>query len=390
MATATDLRVSLLDAARAIAPEVRAVRDEIENERQMPLPLVQAMQEAGFFRLLVPREIGGFAEHPLTAFLVIEEIARADGSAGWNLMIGVEEGMFSSFLPQETAREIWSLNPNAILGGSATPNGRAVAVEGGYRVTGQWPFASGCQHCTWLAGNSILLTGDTPIREEDGSARVRWLLFPAEQAEIIDTWNVAGMRGTGSHDIAVSDLFVPEGRVFAPYGGTPWPAGGLYEFPYRSIVGITLASVATGIARAAIDALVDLAAGKTPVGSRVLLRERAAVQADVARAEAMLRSARCFLFEAVEEAWEAAQRGPLSLEQRALVRLAAINAVSSATHAVDLMYNAGGATSIYATNPLERCFRDIHVATQHAEVAPIQYEAAGRVFLGLGAQSPLV
>ncbi len=379
----------LIRAARALAPQIVARRDEIERGRRVPLSLIEAMKAAGLFRILLPRALGGIDGHPLTAIRVIEEVSRADGAAGWNLMIGMEQAMFAGFVREDVARAIWGPNPDAITAGSGQPRGRALAVAGGYRVSGQWPFNSGCHHASWLWGNCRLYDDEvTPRSRTDGAAIFRFVLFPADQVEIIETWHTGGLRGTGSDDFAVRDLFVPEEHTFtrltADPADRPWPDDPLFCFPYMSIAAVTVCAVPLGIARAAIDALLALAQAKTPTGQTSLLRERAAVQADVARAEALLRAADAFLRETVEQTWACALGGaPATLEQRALLRLAATHAGITAAQVVDLMYNAGGATSIYETSPLERCFRDVHTATAHAQIWPANFETVGQFLLGL-------
>lgn len=374
----------LLAAARALGPSITAARDQIEAERNLPLPLVEAMKQAGLFRILLPREFGGSDGNPLTAMRVIEEISRVDGAAGWNLMIAMEQAMFAGILAPETARAIWGPDPDAITAGSAAAAGRALAVAGGYRVSGQWPFNSGCNHARWLWGVCRVYDGDTARLQPNGNPLVRSMLMPVEQCQILDTWDTAGLRGTGSHDFTVSDVFVPEERSFFHAADRQWPADPLFKIPYVSIAAITVTSVPLGIARAAIDALIELAATKTPRHPAVPLRERAVVQADIGRAEALLRSARAFLFETVAAAWQSALAGAATtFEQRLMMRLAATHMAITAAQVVDLMYNAGGATSIYTRSPLERCFRDVHVATQHAQVMAVNFETAGQVFLGM-------
>ncbi len=376
---------ALVDAARALAPRIRALREEIECERRLPAEIVAGMHAARLFHMLVPREIGGLEVDPATACRAIEEVARADGSAGWNLMIGVEQGIFAAYLPRQAALAVWGDNANAVTAGGGAPLGRATAVPGGYRVQGRWRFASGCGHCTWLGANALLFDGEQQRRDADGAAITRWMLFPVERAQILDTWYTAGMRGTGSHDFVVDDLFVPEELSFNTSLDRPWPGTPLYTIPYISIVAITMAAVALGIARSAIGALVQLASTKTPTGAQQLLCERPAVQAAVAQAEALLRSSRALLYDTIDEVWRALPPadGFISVEQRAALRLVSVNAAVSCARAVDLMYEAGGASSIYESNPLARCFRDVHTLTQHYQITPPHYETLGRIMLGM-------
>jgi alkylation response protein AidB-like acyl-CoA dehydrogenase len=377
----------LIERARALAPLIHASRDEIEQERQLPRSLVEAMTEAGLFRMWVPRSLGGAEADVVTHLRTIEEVARADGAAGWNVAIGNNTGILAAYMPDmDTAREIFG-DPRTILAGSTNPRGQAVAVpvEGGYRLSGRWGVASGCQHASWLVGVCVVMEGDAPRAGANGAPQPHAMLFPRTDASIIDTWHVGGLRGTGSHDIEVRDLFVPAARAFPlDLSGKPRETGTLYQIPLTALGALPLAAVATGIARAAIDALTELATAKTPYGTQKLLRERSMAQISVARAEGLLGAARAFLFETAAETWATvATRGELPRRQQAMLRLAGTHAVSSATQAVDLMYGAGGGSAIYTSSPLERCFRDIHTLTQHAMIAQTMEEPIGRVLLGM-------
>src|SRR5207237_2491785 len=236
-------------------------------------------------------------------------------------------------------------------GGACAPLGRATVVAAGDRVPGRWRFASGCEHCAWLMGGSVVLDGGQPRLLPSGMPDNRLMLFPAAQVRIIDTWDVAGLRGTGSHDIAVEDRFVPAARSLSLIADRPRERGPLYAFPVFGLLALGIAGVALGIARRAIDELARVAAGKTPTGSRRVLAERSVVQAQVAEAEAGLGSARAFVFETVESAWQAAKaEGVLDVRRRALLRLSATHATLAAARTVDLMYHAGGGTAVYASS----------------------------------------
>jgi alkylation response protein AidB-like acyl-CoA dehydrogenase len=381
----------VVDAATALAPGIRAAADRIERDRRIPAELVRALADAGIFRLCVPRALGGVEADPATMIRAIETLARADGSAGWSAMIGATSGVASAYLPEAAAREIYGSSRDVISGGAFAPHGTAVPSENGYRVTGRWPFASGCEHCTWLMGGSVIQDRGRPRLLPSGMPDSRLMLFPASAARVVDTWTVAGLRGTGSHDIAVEDLFVPASHTFSLVADRPRERGPLYAFPVFGLLALGIAAVALGVARAAIDELSQLARGKRPTGSHRLLAERPTVQAQVAEAEAVLGAARAFVFETVGAAWERAQAvGAIDLTERARLRLAATQATLAAVRATDLMYTAGGGTAVYATSPLQRHFRDVHVVTQHIMVAPATLELAGRILLGVEADTSML
>ena len=372
-----------LESVRQLAPKIRAQADAIESGRRLPLPLVRELAGAGAFRLCVARGLGGLEADATMLVEVFEEVSRADGSAGWVVMIGATSGCVSAYLPEEAARAICA-KPESIAGGVFAPMGKAIADDGHYVVSGRWPFASGCQHCDWLMGGCVVLEGGKPRLLSSGAPDARMMLFPAAEAEILDTWNVSGLRGTGSHDMSVQSLRVPRERSVSLIVDRPRQPGTLYAFPVFGLLALGIAGVALGIARRAIDELVDLAGGKTPTGSRKRLADRAVIQMQTAQAEANLRSARAFLFDSIGCTWEIAkQSGAIPTERRAELRLAATHATESCVRAVDLMYTAGGGTSVYAASPLQRCFRDIHVVTQHMMVGQATYELVGRVLLGV-------
>ncbi len=380
---------SIEERIAAVTPRIRAASDRIEQGRRLPADLVAALAEAGAFRLCVPRALGGLEADVVTLLRVIETVAIADGSAGWCVMIGATTALVSGYLEPSIAREIYA-DPLVVTGGVFAPQGRALICEGGYRVSGRWGFASGCQHCAWLMAGSVILEDGRPRTRRDGQPDTRMLAFPAADARIHDTWTVAGLCGTGSHDIEVHDLFVPEGRAVALGFDRPRQDGALYRFPVFGLLAVGIAAVAVGIARDAIGELHRLALAKTPTGSGRRLAERGTVQVEVARAEAELRAAVAFLLEAVRQASEEARAGAISIGGRTGLRLAASHATRAAAECVRRMYEAGGGTSVYAGSRLQRHFRDVHVATQHLMVAPASWELAGRLLLGLEADTSLL
>jgi len=384
MTTAADTTTDLIAAAKALRPQIEAYRDESERERSLPTELMRSIIDSEVLRAWVPKSIGGRETDVETFLRVIEEIAQVDGAAGWNVMIAGSGGMFAGFMPHDAAQELFG-DPRAIGAGAFAPKGRAVPVDGGYRVTGRWPLASGCQHAQWLGGGALIFDRETPRMGPDGVPDLRMMFAPAEECQIHDTWYSAGLRGTGSHDIEMRDLFIPAERAFALLNPTRHEPGALYREGILPIFSAGVASVAVGIARGALDEFEELAGKKAPTFSMKLLRDRGSVQAKVGEAEAIFRSGRAFLFETVRDAWATMQADQdFSDEQRALISLSATHAAACSAEAVDIVYTLGGATSVYTSSRLERCLRDVHVVTQHVGASFAWYERTGQYFLGMG------
>lgn len=373
-----------------VAASARARADEIERDRRMPQDLAGAMADAGVFRMLVPACHGGLEVHPREFVDVLRTLARADGATGWIGMIGATTGSLAASVREDWSERIWGADPSVITCGVTAPLGKARRVDGGYRVSGRWPFGSASRNARWICGGATVVDDDgAPVLDDRERPEMLLMMFDAEDVHCHDNWHVAGLCGTGSGDIEVADAFVPEGRC-APVAGRPHVDTPLFRFPLFGLLALGVAAVSLGIGERALEALVELAGGKRPTGSRRTLAERAVVQADVARAEAGLRSARALIGEAIDTAWAAASAGErLTTRHRADLRLAAVNATWSAAEAVDRCYHAAGGTAIYADSPLQRCFRDVHVSTQHIMVAPPVWELTGRVRLGLEPGSPL-
>lgn len=370
-------------AVDTIHEEIERRADEIEAARRMPEDLARRMARAGMFRLLVPSRYGGAEVHPRTFFDALVATARRDGAAGWCQMIGATTGLLAASLPESWARTLYGDHPDVITTGVTAPLGRAEAVAGGYRVSGRWPFGSGCQVSDWICAGCLVTEEGEPRQNRHGLPETALVLFPADEVIVHDTWRTSGLCGTGSHDIEIRDGFAPEGR-WSVLGGRPRVDAPLYRFPTLGLLALGVSAVAIGIAEHAIDALVELATVKVPAGSRRTLAERAGTQADLARARALVRSARALTGEVIERAWEQAEgEGRLGLDTKAELRLAASTNTWNAVEAVNLMYHLGGGTAVYETSVLQRCFRDVHVATQHVMVAQPVYETVGKVMLGI-------
>ena len=380
-----------IDIARALAPRIRARAGEIETTRQLPADLVMEIASARLFRVALPEAEGGLGADILTTLEVIEEIARADGSTGWCLAMGINTLRQSAQFAPSVRREIFFSDPIGVSAGSANPRGRAVAVPGGYRVTGHWFFASGCMHSSAVHGACKVFDGDVPRRRPNGDQEVRIAYFyPKSLAKIVDTWNVSGLRGTGSHDIEVEDLFVPEERTFSALDLRARVTGPMNRMHGFDLAGCGFCCVGLGVARAAIDAFVELAQVKVPRSSSELLRDRALVQSRIGEAEAVLRSGRALLFDVVRDMWQTVLASqPITETQRADVRLAMTHAAQSAAQATHIVCSTAGTTSIFTSSPLERYARDAEVVTRHNQLQFVNYEAVGRTVLGLESNSPL-
>jgi alkylation response protein AidB-like acyl-CoA dehydrogenase len=374
---------AILDSAHDLQPVVRGFQEQTERERRIPPPLVEQLKAAGLYRMVVPEKLGGCQVDLLTYLRAAELIAEADGSTGWNLANNGVGQFVALSLPDEGVDELFDRGPDTIIAGTAVPGGgKGVAVEGGYMVSGHWRFGSGCQEASWMMANFELAT-------PSGKPELYRAFFPPSDVTIVDTWDMTGMRGTGSHDWTVSDVFVPARRtvhVPAALLHNQWQRwkGTLYAVPIHAIVGPHHSMIATGVARAGIDALCDLAGSKVPRGRAGLLRDREAVQDAVARAEGLLSAGQAFRALAVGEVWSTvAAGGETTLQQRARCRIAASLAVDLARQAMDLMYRAGGTTSSERTHQLARCWHDLHVVAQAASVTPEWYALAGKALLGL-------
>ncbi len=371
--------------AEALAPGVVAAADAIEHERRLPAHLLAALHEAGLFRLLLPRSLGGAELDPLSFVRIIETIAKADGSTAWCLCQNNVCAIVAAWLPAESAREIFG-DSRAVLAWGPGP-ARADAVPGGYRVTGSWSFASGGRHATWLGAHCPVFEADGVQRLDPSGAPIELtVLFPAREAPMTDIWQVVGLRGTASDAYAVDNLFVPAAfTLIRDVPETRRETGPLYAMTTHLLFAGGFACVALGLARSLLDALVMLAGEKTPRGYRIKLRDSAPAQTDIAVAEARLRAARMYLMGTLGEAWETVRHdNRFTLDQRVAIRLAATHAIQEAVAVADIAYHAAGTTAIFDRNPFERRFRDIHALAQQVQARRSHYETVGRHLLGLG------
>jgi indole-3-acetate monooxygenase len=386
VATRNERSIRTLDAVRELAPKIRAAADEIEQGRRLPLHLVREMQRAGVFRMAMPRAWGGPELDFISQMQVIEALSIADASVGWCVVIGADGGYMTAYIDQTVAREMYA-DIDAVTAVTFAPPGKAVKTKDGFIVNGRWPFASGCQHATWMIGHFVIFDGDSPRIQPNGLPETRFGFLPAKECEILDTWTTNGLRGSGSHDWTVKDGFIPEQRTFNLAAPTLYRKGPLYTLPNLLIY--KAPAVALGIARGAIDDFVALATNKpitfkSPAAGKVMLRDETYVQCTIAQTEAIVSSARGFVFEALGDMWNTLLSGDLpSLKQRARGRLAMVHASTACTQAVELLYKASGGSSVYTGNPFDRRLRDIQTANQHTVVSLKTWEVTGRVLLGL-------
>jgi len=375
--------LSPLETARKLAPLIRASAAETDAQRELPRPLFESMADAGLFRLALPRTLGGF-EMDLPSYIqVIEEIGRADASTGW---VTNQVSIFATYaarMPTAAARAIWIDTPRSVVANTPQANAQAVVVPGGYRVTGRQGFSTGCRHASWLAAHATVSEQGRP-RLDDGQPETRYCFVPRAQAELLDTWQVRGMRGTGTNHFAVNDVFVPEDRTVKSVTAPLVEQGPLYRLPRTLVFASGDAAVALGTARSCLDAFTDLATTKTPRAMDALLRDQPMIQSEVGRAEARLRAGLAFLREGVGEIWGAVvANGAVTLEQRAVLRLATTDGIRTAASVVDMVYNMAGATAAYESSPIQRHFQDVHVMSQHLQARLAHYELVGRHWLGL-------
>lgn len=354
-----------------------------EQLRRLPDELAEGLRSVGFARAMVPHELGGGEWTVADTVDAVERLAYHDGATAWCGMIAATTSLISGHLPEEWAETIYA-PAGAHTGGFAAPVGRAQADRDGLVVSGRWQWGSGTHHCTWIGGGALIVdANDGPAPLADGTV-APFVLFPAGVVTLHDTWHVAGLKGTGSGDYSVTEEPVPAGR-WVQVGGRARIDRPLYRFSFLGALAVGVAAVGLGLARRAADELVAMAGGKRPQGSAKTLAERPVVQAALAEADAGRRAARHLLDHSVAEAWRLAE-GDAALDEakiRIALRQAATHAMTTSAAAVHACYTAGGGSAVYETSPLQRVFRDVHVATQHAMVAPRTMEVVGRARLGL-------
>ena len=369
--------------ARELADQLCAASAAIERTRRIPEPLLDRLHELRLYRMLLARTVGGDEVEPGAYLLALEELGRHDGSVAWNVFVANAAALIAPFLEPETARAIFA-DPRTIVAWGPPNAVQASAVPGGYRVSGNWDFASGCRQANWMGAHCRVVEPDGSLRlNRAGRPTVRTLLFPVDRATLLDTWDTIGLRGTASDSYTVTDLFVAQ--AFSATREDPTQRrerGPLFAFTMQGLYAVGVAGVGLGIAGAMLAAFADLARRKTPRGlSR--LADRAVVQSDLARAEARLGAARAYLLETLAEIYARAdERAPIEVADRARVRLAATHAIHGAIEVADYVYKTAGVDAIFPGSPFERRFRDMHTLSQQIQARDAHYEAVGQVLLG--------
>jgi alkylation response protein AidB-like acyl-CoA dehydrogenase len=370
-----------ISSIEALLPAIRARRDEIEQNRRLPRDLVDALRQTRIFALSVPRVLGGDEAGPLDLMRAIETVSTADGSTGWCTMIAIGNNVAAGYMPESGARQFFS-DPTGPTAGIAAPSGAATRVDGGVRVSGRWPFASGITHSSRLWAGCLVMQNGKPRMTSHGPEIIH-VCMPVDEVEIHDTWYVSGLCGTGSNDFSVADVFIPDDRIFALLDPSGHRSEPLYQMPPLPLFVCLVPCVALGIARAALDELNELAQTKVPSLYSAVLADKAIVQVEVARAEVTLGSARAFLYDTIEEMWDTVRGGDAPApRQIALGRAAATNAAETGAAVARTVSRLAGGTAIYSSSPLQRHARDADAVAHHFTMAPHTWEEAGRVLLG--------
>jgi alkylation response protein AidB-like acyl-CoA dehydrogenase len=377
---------ALVDRVRALEPVVRAHDAWQEENRRMAPEVNEAISAAGLWSIWKPRAFGGMECEPVVALQAFEAMARIDGAVGWALANQTSIDTFGPVLREEGAKDVYG-DPGRPVAGAWSPPGQAVPTDGGYRVTGRWPFASTCTYAQYFTGMTMIVEDGQPRVGPDGAPVMLVVFFPPEDAEIIDTWHTLGMRGTGSHDVTVNDIFVPERRawIMAPLAGerSGAYAGALYTaFPWAAIA--ALGAVGIGIGQAAIDELIDTATAKTPNYTATTLCDREVAQSTVARAQATIDAARAYLHDRMASVYASGLEGQkATVEEGVRVQLATCNALEAASKTVRMVHDTVGTSGIRNEFRFQRVYRDGVTIAQHAFGNLSRYESCGKVLFGL-------
>ena len=376
-----------VERARALQPLIREHADAAQQNRRLSNEVVEALHDSGLFRMCLPKEFGGEEVDPWTTVETIEAISYADGSTGWNFMIGSEtNGLAAGSMAKAHAEEIFGGNPRPriVFCGAAGPPGTAEQVDGGWKVNGQWGYVSGCHQCHWFFGTTIVMEDGKPMMMTETMPAIRMFMMPVADVEILDTWDVAGMRGSGSHDLLGKDVFVSDERAGSMLGMPTWHKSPIFSFPMSAKIGYNKVAVALGVARAALDSVAEIAKTKKAYGTPTPINELASTQIELAKAEAVLGSARAYVKDTIDSVWQLVQAGKVpTAEQVAPLRLACTHGGQAAIDAVELAVRLTNTTANRMDCPLERLQRDVRAVAGHFTIGTALYEPIGKSLLGM-------
>lgn len=380
----------LINVARKILPELSERSGEIDALRQIPQDLADKMAAEGFYRICTPAQLGGLAQDPNTLYEICETLASANGSAGWCIFIGSTSQYLLGALAQEQQHEMMT-DINVITSGVFADMGTALYEERdnkpGYLINGHWRWGSGCRNAAWISGGIHEIDGNGDAHQSTDSVLTR-VFFKPEEIEILDNWHVSGMRGSGSSDYRVENIWVPALRMASSIEQTELRHLPIYRYPKFALLALPIGAITLGMARASINEVIKIANQKTPQGSRRTLAHRPGLHRDIGVADSKLSAAREYLYALSEEVWQHCQTKEPTVQQRQKLRAANVHAVNTAVDVIDKMYTLVGGTSVFETSCLQQHFRDVHVATQHMMVGEPVMELAGRVLLGLDDVAP--
>ena len=374
----------LIAAASALQEMLGRRRQEIDDARQLPQDLANQLAGLGFYRLVVPEDLGGLGVSPETFCRICEVLAEANGSTAWCVFIGATSQYLFGALPQTQLNEMLK-EPNVVTSGVFADSG-TVCFESrdgasGYRVHGHWRWGSGCRNAAWISGgvHEVNATGERMIRD----APLTRVFFKPEEIEIKDNWHVSGLRGSGSSDYVADNVWVPAARLSGNVEDTPHATRPIYQFPKFALLGCPIGAICLGMATACLQEVIKVSKQKTPQGSRRPLSLRPSLHIELAESETALSAAKSLFYQRLAQGWEQAQLGPASLTDRRGLRTATVHLVNTSIKVIDKMYSVMGGTSVYESSCLQQHFRDVHVASQHMMVGEPVMELAGRVMLDL-------
>ncbi len=388
------IQKDLMRSARELGPAISQYINQDERNRRLSKPVIDALKDAGFFRMFLPKSLGGFETDPITVAHVVEEVARHHTAAGWCLMVANTTPWWGGRLPEKGIEEIYKTGPDTFIAAAFHPPKKATRVSGGYLINGSGPLFSNVHEGQWIFVTAFVMENDQ-IKMTHGYPEIICAYMRPEDCEIIDTWHTMGMQATDSNDVMAKDVFVPDHLVsplVPEYQPNSYYKGPLYQYPAIGIcITCLIAPIALALARNAINELKELAERKTPLGSAVPLKERGVIQRKLGEAEALVQSSRAYLYDKIAEAWNKTLTGEnVSLEDKAGLLLAAAHTNQSCLKAVDLMYTAAGSTAVYTRNKLQHYFADAQVIRQHGFVNESRYETAAQVYFGLPADLPVI